>query len=42
MEGVLTTTISVEELLRQLDQEIIIANPEWQRNDVWSDGRKGD
>lgn len=40
MEGVLTTTISVEELLRQLEQEIIIANPEWQRNDVWSDGMR--
>lgn len=37
MEGVTTISISVDELLRQLDQKIIIANPEWQRNDVWSD-----
>ena len=40
MEGVTTISISVEELLRQLDQKIIIANPEWQRNDVWSDSMR--
>jgi len=40
MEGVTTITISVEELLNQLAQEKIIANPEWQRNDVWTDGMR--
>jgi len=42
MEGVIVITITIGILLEQLKDGNIIANPEWQRNDVWTDPMRMD